>query len=57
MKKCSGKIVNIIKKKGSAIFLHLTNNYKKTKGCVAIKKTDMLVLLKIIDEKAKIKIC
>ena len=47
----------IIKKKGSAIFLHLTNNYKKTKGCVAIKKTDMLVLLKIIDKKAKIRIC
>ena len=47
----------IIKKKGSAIFLHLTNNYKKTEGCVAIKKTDMLVLLKIIDKKAKIKIC
>ena len=47
----------IIKKKGSAIFLHLTNNYKKTQGCVAIKKVDMLILLKIIDKKTKIKIC
>ena len=46
----------IIKKKGSAIFLHLTNNYKKTEGCVAIKKIDMLILLKIIDKKTKIKI-
>jgi L,D-peptidoglycan transpeptidase YkuD (ErfK/YbiS/YcfS/YnhG family) len=46
----------IIKKKGSAIFLHLTNNYKKTEGCVAIKKIDMLILLKIINKKTKIKI-
>jgi len=46
----------IIKKKGSAIFLHLTNNYKKTQGCVAIKKVDMLILLKIINKKTKIKI-
>ena len=46
----------IIKKKGSAIFLHLTSNYKKTEGCVAIKKIDMLILLKIINKKTKIKI-
>ena len=42
---------------GSAIFLHLTKNYKKTLGCIAIKKEDMLVLLKLIDKKTKIKIC
>ena len=24
--------------KGSAIFIHLTNNYKPTKGCIALKK-------------------
>ena len=42
--------------KGSAIFLHLTNNYKKTKGCIAIKEKDMLILLKLIDKKTKIKI-
>lgn len=46
----------IIKKKGSAIFLHLTNNYQKTEGCVALKKKDMLILLKLIDKKTKIKI-
>ena len=46
----------IIKKKGSAIFLHLTSDYKKTEGCVAIKKTDMLVLLKLINNKTKINI-
>tara|TARA_Y100000389_G_scaffold32780_1_gene27919 strand:- start:1358 stop:1849 length:492 start_codon:yes stop_codon:yes gene_type:complete len=42
--------------KGSAIFLHLTNNYKKTKGCIAIKEKDMLILLRLIDKKTKIKI-
>ena len=45
-----------IKKKGSAIFLHLTKNYKKTQGCVAIKKKDMLILLKLINKKTKIQI-
>ena len=47
---------NIKKNKGSAIFLHLTKNYKKTKGCIAIKKSDMLILLKLINKKTKIKI-
>ena len=42
--------------KGSAIFLHLTNNYKKTKGCIAIKEKDMSILLRLIDKKTKIKI-
>ena len=42
--------------KGSAIFLHLTNNYKKTQGCIVLSKKDMLVLLKLIDKKTKIKI-
>ena len=44
------------KSKGSAIFLHLTSNYKKTQGCVAIKEKDMLILLKLINKKTKIKI-
>jgi L,D-peptidoglycan transpeptidase YkuD (ErfK/YbiS/YcfS/YnhG family) len=44
------------KNKGSAIFLHLTNNYKKTQGCIAIAKKDMLILLKLINKKTKIKI-
>ena len=47
---------NPIKNKGSAIFLHLTENYKKTQGCVAIKKNDMLIILKLINKKTKIKI-
>ena len=42
--------------KGSAIFIHLTNNYKSTAGCIALKKEDLLILLKIINKKTKIKI-
>ncbi len=45
-----------IKGKGSCIFLHLTNNYKPTSGCVALKKKDFLTLLKLINKKTKIKI-
>ena len=44
------------KNKGSAIFLHLTNNYSVTKGCVAIKKKDFLILIKLINKKTKIKV-
>ena len=44
------------KNKGSAIFLHLTKNYSATKGCVAIKKKDFLILNKLINKKTKIKI-
>ena len=47
---------NIKKKKGSAIFIHLTKNFKKTLGCVAIRKKDMLILLKLIKKNTKIKI-
>ena len=47
---------NIIKNKGSAIFIHLTSNYKKTRGCIALKENDMLVLLKMINKNTKIKI-
>jgi len=45
-----------IKNKGSAIFLHLTKNYKKTHGCLSMKKKDMLILLKLINKKTKINI-
>ena len=41
---------------GSCIFIHLTNNYKPTSGCIALKKKDFLTLLKIINRKTKIKI-
>ena len=43
--------------KGSAIFIHLTKNYKPTQGCIALKKNDLLILLRIIDKNSKIKIC
>jgi len=42
--------------KGSAIFIHLTKNYGKTLGCIALKKNDLLILLKLINKKTKIKI-
>ena len=44
------------KNKGSAIFLHLTKDYNKTLGCIAISKKDFMILIKIIDKKTKIKI-
>ena len=46
----------VIKNKGSAIFLHLTKNYKPTAGCIAIKQNDFLKLIKMINNKTKIKI-
>jgi len=42
--------------KGSAIFIHLTENYKPTAGCIALKKKDFEILLKLIDQNTKIKI-
>ena len=42
---------------GSAIFLHLTNNYKKTLGCIALKKNDLLIILKLVTKNSKIRIC
>ncbi len=41
---------------GSCIFIHLTNNYKATAGCIAIKKKDFLIMLKLINKNSKIKI-
>mgnify|MGYP001265499527 CR=1 FL=1 len=41
---------------GSAIFIHLTNNYKPTAGCIALKKKDFEIVLKLVDKKTKIKI-
>ena len=41
---------------GSAVFIHLTDNYKPTAGCIAIKKKDFEILLKLINQKSKIKI-
>tara|TARA_B100000780_G_C20903429_1_gene359590 strand:- start:197 stop:688 length:492 start_codon:yes stop_codon:yes gene_type:complete len=47
---------NIIPYKGSAIFLHLTKNYKPTAGCIAVKEKDFLIFVKIINKGSKIKI-
>ena len=41
---------------GSAIFIHLTNDYQPTAGCIALKKRDFEVLLNLINQKTKIKI-
>ena len=41
---------------GSAIFIHITKNYKPTAGCIALNKKDFLILLKLINIKTKIKI-
>ena len=41
---------------GSCIFIHLTKNYKTTAGCIALKKKDFLIMLKLISKKTKIKI-
>ena len=47
----------VIKEKGSAIFLHITDDkYKPTKGCVAIAKKDFLKILPLINNKTKISI-
>ena len=45
-----------IPNKGSAIFIHLTKNYRTTAGCIALKRKDFEILLKLIDKKSKIKI-
>jgi len=42
--------------KGSAIFIHLTKNYKPTAGCIALKENDFLTLSKLISKNTKIKI-
>ena len=46
----------IIKNKGSAIFIHITDNYKPTRGCIALSLNDIEILLKIIKKNSKIKI-
>ena len=41
---------------GSCIFIHLTKDYKPTAGCIALKKKDFLIMLKLINKNTKIKI-
>ena len=42
--------------KGSAVFIHLTDDYEPTAGCIALRRKDFEILLKLIDKKTKIKI-
>jgi len=42
--------------KGSAIFIHLTKNFKPTAGCIAMAEKDFLILVKLIEKNTKIKI-
>jgi len=47
----------IIKNKGSAIFMHIAkNSYKKTEGCIALKKKHLINILGQIKKNTKIKI-
>jgi L,D-peptidoglycan transpeptidase YkuD (ErfK/YbiS/YcfS/YnhG family) len=50
--------MNPIKKgKGSAIFIHVAKkNYENTEGCIAVKKLELLKILKIIKRNTKVKI-
>ena len=47
----------IVKKKGSAIFVHVAKkNYSNTQGCVAIKKKDLIKLAGQLKKNTKVKI-
>ena len=44
-----------VKKKGSAIFIHIAKkNYKKTEGCVAINKISLLKVIKKLKKNTKV---
>ena len=42
--------------KGSAIFIHLTKNYKPTAGCIGLSEKDLLILIKLINKNTRINI-
>ena len=45
----------VIKNKGSAIFLHIAKkNYSPTKGCVAVNKKHMMLVIGKINKKSKL---
>ena len=45
----------VIKNKGSAIFIHIAkNNYNKTKGCIALKKKDLIEIVSKIKRDTKV---
>mgnify|MGYP001160134017 CR=1 FL=1 len=41
---------------GSAIFIHLTKNFKPTAGCIGLMEKDFLILAKLINRDTQIKI-
>ena len=41
---------------GSCIFIHLAQNYKPTAGCIALKKKDFLIMVKVLKKSSRIKI-
>ncbi len=46
--------LKVKKNKGSAIFIHLTKNYKTTSGCIAVSKKDFLILSKMLKKNSQI---
>ena len=47
----------ITKNKGSAIFIHVAKKkFKKTAGCIALKKRELIKLISVISNHTKIKI-
>ncbi len=48
--------IKTIQNKGSAIFIHITKNYKPTAGCIALLEKDFKILAKLINKNTKIKI-
>ena len=48
-------MIPIIKNKGSAIFIHVAKkNYKKTAGCIALKKKHLINLIQKINKRTKV---
>jgi L,D-peptidoglycan transpeptidase YkuD (ErfK/YbiS/YcfS/YnhG family) len=44
-----------IKNKGSAIFIHVAKkNYKKTAGCIALRKVDLICLIKEMKKNTRV---
>ena len=47
----------IVKGKGSAIFIHCSfSDYRKTSGCIALKKKDLVILIKNLSKKTNLEI-
>ena len=47
----------IVKNKGSAIFIHIAKkNYKSTEGCVAVRKLELIKIIKNLKKNSKVKI-